>query len=98
MLRVTLALAIITGLCVLSPVRDSRRDSAAANGPGAAEPAGGESLVARAAGGMISLAGGRSHETAASVAAAREAAATLDGIRRIVAVPQTPLEMPPLRR
>lgn len=98
MLRATFAIAIITTLCVLSPVREARRDSGSFDLSQVAVPAGMETLVAAAAGQALSLASARGHESAATIPAGREPWGTApEGIRRVVAVPQTPLEMPPLR-
>ena len=102
MFRIAMALAVIATMCVLSPERSSRSDSVAADkGQAPGGPPSLDSVATHAAGQIWAKARGTVEDeaSAALIPAAREAAsAGLDKVRKVVAVSQAPLEMPPLRR
>jgi hypothetical protein len=103
MFRVIAGIAIITTMCVLSPVRESRNDSGSTGAWPPASLSASLDVLTGVAGGATRINAadaGREAVGAALAPGAREAAsAELENVRRVIIPnPAVPVDMPPLRR
>jgi hypothetical protein len=103
MFRVIAGIAIITTMCVFSPVRESRNDSGSTGAwPPASLSASLDVLTGTAGGAARTKAADASRQAveAALAPVAREAAsAGVESVRRVIIPnPAVPVDMPPLRR